>query len=595
VLFLKRLLLCYAVCGLRYSSEDNSAVTRSFPYPLASAFGHGGRVLLRLDGVNWRTLLGLLLQGEHSCQIDEGHMPAPFYNRRAASHGIRFDQRSSHLVETRLHNLSAIGGSHLGMNLPIGGLGNPAPAQQQRFGNLYVGPAGIPFRKAWMKKTEQQYVKGMQHGHLYLRWDEFGQASTSTLVSREDPAGSRGPASEGWRPVRRVNSMEDVDETLATQSEELLRLVMSRELAFERHEAWGLRCRGTLIYLAIELEGDGDRQLLVQLSASAAVGKARTGDLLSQSSKWSIGTIPSDQASTSVKDPRVVTFICLDNEAWSAAVERFCQGVLGFSEAAAGRVVQACHEASNDTYMFRSSDHPATICHHHAAATEEVPLVYDVLHFCARLGREDMQLLGPNLLQDTFLTEETMQLHGFGGQAPVEGTVVREWAWLSRAKAKDLAVAGLQRPHGSVGLKIALETNTLSSLLIGLESSAPLKQDFWGLTHGPDCTSKELSAFGNRKWRDYRWAGEDVPADLGGLRVSVNEDNLNQLRQVFNGLKLCKPSDGPQLSCEQSLEMNIFRRLLQDSDAEGARILKECMGIERRDPKESAFLGHRGA
>merc|ERR1719223_2119707 len=109
VLFLKRLLLCYAVCGLRYCSDDNSAITRSFPYPLASAFGHGGRVLLRLDGVNWRTLLALLLWGEeHTGQLDESHMPAPFYVRRAATHGIRFDQRNAHLLETRLHHLSAI-------------------------------------------------------------------------------------------------------------------------------------------------------------------------------------------------------------------------------------------------------------------------------------------------------------------------------------------------------------------------------------------------------------------------------------------------------------------------------------------------------
>ena len=54
-------------------------------------------MLLRLDDVNWRTLLGLLLWGEElTDQLDEKHMPGPFYIRRAASHGIRFDQRNSH-------------------------------------------------------------------------------------------------------------------------------------------------------------------------------------------------------------------------------------------------------------------------------------------------------------------------------------------------------------------------------------------------------------------------------------------------------------------------------------------------------------------
>ena len=60
--------------------------------------------------------------------------------------------------------------------------------------------------------------------------------------------------------------MEDSSETFATKSEELLQLVSSCELALERHEACDLRYRGTLIYLAIEGEGDG--QLLVRVSAS---------------------------------------------------------------------------------------------------------------------------------------------------------------------------------------------------------------------------------------------------------------------------------------------------------------------------------------
>merc|ERR1712125_79786 len=43
VLFLKRLMLCFATCGLTFTSEENGDSKKVWPFPLASALCHGGR------------------------------------------------------------------------------------------------------------------------------------------------------------------------------------------------------------------------------------------------------------------------------------------------------------------------------------------------------------------------------------------------------------------------------------------------------------------------------------------------------------------------------------------------------------------------
>lgn len=54
VRLLKRLIICIAVCGLR--SVPETGPQRSWPFPLASALCHGGRILVQLDGIPPRAL-----------------------------------------------------------------------------------------------------------------------------------------------------------------------------------------------------------------------------------------------------------------------------------------------------------------------------------------------------------------------------------------------------------------------------------------------------------------------------------------------------------------------------------------------------------
>merc|ERR1712241_456658 len=81
-------------------------------------------------------------------------------------------------AETRLKGASALSlsGRHLGMDLPVGGLGNPIPKNAE--GNLKVGPAGVPLKYSGKKCVPSSTI---QHGHLYIRWDDFGSRALRTL------------------------------------------------------------------------------------------------------------------------------------------------------------------------------------------------------------------------------------------------------------------------------------------------------------------------------------------------------------------------------------------------------------------------------
>lgn len=183
VLFLKRLFLCLAVCGLTYCEEENCDVTRAWPFPLAAALCHGSRILIRLDGVSCSEFTNFLLLGD--AQANEGDVPSPFFTRWAASHAVGFHEPADQLYEHKLtltqglKNLDAgMKSKHLGLDLPVGGFANRAPIDSDK---MCIGPAGVPYRTKKVAGSKQVvFANGIQHGHLYLRRDDFGNARGGT-------------------------------------------------------------------------------------------------------------------------------------------------------------------------------------------------------------------------------------------------------------------------------------------------------------------------------------------------------------------------------------------------------------------------------
>merc|ERR1712137_676773 len=89
--------------------------------------------------------------------------------------------------------------------------------------------------------------------------------------------------------------------------------------------------------------------------------------------------------------------------------------------------------------------------------------------------------------------------------------IIQNWEWMTYDKARRLEANGLTVPEGCT--HVVNQQKPLDSLLIGVETSAPYKESFFGNKHTCQATVNTISAFGGQKWSAYRNAGEEVPAD----------------------------------------------------------------------------------
>jgi hypothetical protein len=300
-----------------------------------------------------------------------------------------------------------------------------------------------------------------------------------------------------------------------------------------------------------------------------------------------------------VEDATILTILCCHHEPWANAVLRYCQEVFLLSEDASKELVKGCQK-SKDTCIYESG-HAPTICHHHYAAIgDQVPLEYNTLHLRIVISDPESPLFAPLIQPKPKLkTHEAGYLRGFGGlMTTAKGTIIREWVWMNRGDAVRMGVTGMK----NVGNKMRLSwaTQRVDGLLLGIECSAPLKDDAFGNSHSVDAKSKEVSAFGKRKWRDYRRGEEEVPADLGGTTVTLNIHKFNYLQAVAEAVELCKPSDGcireGRAQEKMELERHLFQGLLQAPDSEWDQIIQDFLALkERMDPgTESMSLKMQG-
>jgi len=139
ILLLKRLFICFAFCGVHYTEEANSAQNLNiWPYPLGTVLCHGGRVLIRLEDVDAPEFLSFLLTGDpKAVNWHDNGIPLPLRRRIAATHSVQIERESGNIVERKLKTTNAadtvqnisdgIRRKHLGLDLPIGGVGNVSP------------------------------------------------------------------------------------------------------------------------------------------------------------------------------------------------------------------------------------------------------------------------------------------------------------------------------------------------------------------------------------------------------------------------------------------------------------------------------------
>jgi len=239
--------------------------------------------------------------------------------------------------------------------------------------------------------------------------------------------------------------------------------------------------------------------------------------------------------------------------------------VMQLDASAVERVIASCREDTSETFLCKH-DPPPSICHHHSAAVcDFIQQEYDALRFKVVIRPEDQHVF-ERLLRGAFETKESATLYGFAGLAPGKGTITRQWAWISTDEASEMNVTGLSLCSSPSTIHVASKTSHVNALLLGIECSAPMKEDFFGSTHLPNAKSKSFSAFGKRKWRDFRKGGQEVPADLGGIRMNMCQETFQSVQTLCEALKLCKPSDGYN-PCHSN-EKEFFRSVLMASDCE---------------------------
>lgn len=616
VVFLKRLLLAFAVCGVGLTSESNGAAVKPWPYPLASVLSHGGRVLLCLKGIPWKDFINFLIFGNPTDWDWDGRgVPLPMVTRKAATHGMKFDASMGHLQELKLNHASAVlQRGHLGMDLPVGGLGNPMPLHEN--GQLYVGPSGVPFKGKKSGSVRPHLMKDMQHGHMYLRGCEFGTTDMMVPESEDVPDGLSSPGSsdalgdlrrdftpmqsnfgakpvsvksESWHKNTDVRSADELQTLLINsgystdieQVERLWRLVDQSELVLETRERGthsvsedpDIRFHGVLLEIAVEYDAPaGESMILVQTGAEAipdleksrptVSGRSEAPSFGPMQSMYVVGkgakaaavaaafggshsdsqSPPGSRASTiqstqsaRMEDRTLLTILCCHHEPWANAVLRHLQDVFLLSEEAAKEILKGC-QTGKDTCIYESGYAP-TVCHHHYDAVgSTIPLEYNTLHLRMKIDDPESPLFMP-LFANTLATQEPACIYGFGGLAQRSGTISREWAWLST----DAAVSqefGLSGPKpSSKKTRMSWAEQRVDGLLLGIECSAPMKEDCFGGSHAVDAKSKDTSAFGKRKWRDYRGGDEEMPGNLGGTRVNVTIPKFLYLQAVCEAVE----------------------------------------------------------
>jgi hypothetical protein len=697
VLFLKRMIIVLGMCHVSCTDDDNSTELQPWPYPLASVICHGGRCMLRLQGVQPKEVINWLMLGDKDGNNWDrtGVPPGPMYTRLAASHSVKADATGT-LTELKLKGVAGAGGRghNLGMDLPLGGLGNPTPKHPS--GNMLVGPAGVPYKQ---KGQDCVHVKDYQHGHLYLRWDDFGTKSVKHLMLLPRPKSptkaqptapdvpvptSPMPSPMPMMPMQRRGSVgsilsmdqskdEDPTDTLETvfiaelaaqifgnkpkpdpsesgelfmsrpplnqkiekvedleshlpdtcstdtvKTDLLFRYSVDRKELMLNQDARGRvnGCRGVMVHLTIEMEGQYGTEDLILTHLGAAPpdssgvvtmnarrtdtpgaagpatpqpgaggrasthrgGRKKDGNIVRGLS--GVGGGSSSTLENIIPDCRVVSVLCRYDGLWLPTVMQYVQKQFQLGEPAMEKIYQGLSE---EVYLGLSEP-AATVTHHHInACGDMIHLEYDALYLKSRLYLRDANVLEKFISPsgNTRITDDNVPVAGLGdGEDTETGEaydgnqyIKREWVWIPKSEAEQREVKEMSPPPNAELLKLESKDIALGSLLFGIENSAPLKEDLFGGTHGTSAKSKETSAFGRRKWRDFRKNGRvtgqppapvclKVPAELGGVQMVMTRAKFEEIMTICEKMDFLCPSEAKGGSQDLLKEEDFFQKLL---------------------------------
>lgn len=200
-IFLKRLFILFAYAPLSYVFNNNaSALPKSdplyeplkpFPFPLASALSHGGRVLIILKNIKDKDFFNLLLGGNEDTESIS-------FLRSFASHGVY--KESGKIFEDKIFMglLDALSLDHHGINIPFGGVGNLNEL------GYFIGPEGQSYNN-----EKDSSIDKYQLGHIFIGRDRFSDMSTLLIGVESTQPGGISPFKTGGKHHGITSGLED--------------------------------------------------------------------------------------------------------------------------------------------------------------------------------------------------------------------------------------------------------------------------------------------------------------------------------------------------------------------------------------------------
>jgi hypothetical protein len=438
---------------------------------------------------------------------------------------------------------------------------------------------------------------------------------------------------------QKLEKVEDLENCLpdvaagtdTVKSDLLFRYSVDRKELMLNQDARGRvnGCRGVMVHLTIEMEGQsGEDLVLAHLGAAPpdSAGVVTMNARKTDAKEGSVPTTPSAGSRPSAKggagkkdgkvvrvtsgvggssstlenlipDVRVVSVLCRYDGLWLPTVMQYVQKQFQLGEAAMDKVYQGLSE---EVYLGLSEP-AATVTHHHSNACGGVlNLEYDALYLKSRLYLKDSNVLEKFVGSGhghTRITDDNVPVAGLAdGEDGEHGEgydgityIKREWVWMLKSEAEQRCVKEMSPPSNAEPLKLESKDIALGSLLFGIENSAPLKEDLFGGTHGTSAKSKETSAFGRRKWRDFRKNGRvtgqppapvclKVPAELGGVQMMMTRAKFEEIMTICEKMDFLSPSEAKGGSQDLHKEEDFFQKLLC-SDASSSENLIHTYAI----------------
>lgn len=148
--------------------------------------------------------------------------------------------------------------------------------------------------------------------------------------------------------------------------------------------------------------------------------------------------------------------------------------------------------------------------------------------------------LGPNDYDFSTLTRTPLKPSG-------EMREKKYWTWLNVTQTRKKTVSGFD--YINIDNEATYRDVNLSSLMIGVEGSAPKMFSPFGVSHDASGKSKDIACAGGRKWRAYRKnQGKQIPADLGGMRIFIDQYRFRAFRRFLSEFDMLDPADDVLLS-----------------------------------------------